>query len=134
MGWEVIVLHAPPEVRDLSGFPADFRPVPLGAHASVLEAIREVVPDVEFSKPELGFITGEGFGMEVFLGEDDPVDTVMVKVVGGEGALEVVARIMERLGAQAFDIQTAERFEPSAARASFGEWSAFRDRMVRPPS
>jgi hypothetical protein len=106
----------------------------LGDHASVIEAIRGIVPDAEFSRPELGFITRDSFATEIWLGADEPVDTIILKVVGGDGAVELIADILQRFDSHAFDIQTGELFELEAATASFAEWSSFRDRMLPPPS
>jgi hypothetical protein len=70
--------------------------------------------------------------MEIFLGERDPVDTIILTVRGGTDVIELIADILSQLHAHALDIQTGELFTVDGVTDSLLTWRAFRDQVISP--
>jgi hypothetical protein len=71
--------------------------------------------------------------MEVSLGREEEVKSVMLHVRGGYLAPGIVAAISDALGLRGIDTARAEFFELSAARESYRKWISYRDELVRNP-
>jgi hypothetical protein len=130
----MMIARFPQDVRFVTDLPGDFRPEPLGDRGALIESIRAVAPDVDFSDPHRGRLDRESFVMVVCLDKSDPVDTIMLTVRGGTEAIALIATILTQLQAHAWDIQTGELFTVDGATDSIIAWRAFRDRVISPPA
>lgn len=125
-----MIARLPHDVRSVTDLPSDFRPEPLGERDALIDSIRTVAPDADFSDPHLGHLDGDAFSMEIFLGESDPVDTIILTVRGGADVIKLIADILSQLHAHAVDLQTGELFTIDGATDSIAAWRAFRDRVI----
>ena len=130
MSWDISIQDLPRDVQSIADVPDDYRPQPLGPRAAVIARIHEVLPDVDFSDPTWGMFERADFSIEFNMGAEEICDGFMLHVRGGGGAMETVARLLEGLQLRGFDCQTGEFFSIEAAKSSFGEWQAFRDRAI----
>jgi len=130
VSWDVLVMGLPGDVRSVDDLPADFRPADLGPRADVLARIRGALPAADFTDPSWGVLDGPGYSIEFNVGDSDPVDSIMLHVRGSAEVVDVVADLLRGLDWRAVDCQTGELFDVPAARASFGEWAAYRDRVI----
>jgi hypothetical protein len=130
MSWDVFVMDMP-DVASVAEVPDDHKPRPLGPRAWVIDRIKEVVPDADFSDPAWGNIEGDYWSIEVNLGKDEECSDFAFHVRGaGEEPVDVIQRILDHLGVRAVDGSSGEFFSREAALASFDQWRAFRDRVA----
>ena len=73
MSWDVFVQDLPNDAKTVGDIPGEFVPKPLGKRSKIIAAIREVAPDVDFGDRGWAQIEGEGFSIEINLGNDEPV-------------------------------------------------------------
>lgn len=132
-------MDLPKETADVSRLPGDFEPSPLGNHNDLIAAIQAVAPMADFSDPSRGQIVTADFVIEVSLGKEEPVDSVMLHVRGGDAAIGLISQIVEQLNARlpetkanprAYDVQAGELFGQTSAAASLAAWREFRDRVM----
>jgi hypothetical protein len=98
--------------------------------ATLIHRIQEVVPWADFSDQSRGRIDSVGGTMEVDIGEDDPVSSVMFHVHAGDEAVAAMAAILDHLGLRAIDTETGEFFDPHSAGATPEDWRAYRDHVI----
>jgi hypothetical protein len=97
----------------------------------IIERIIQVVPSADFRDPSWGQIDGDGWSIEVNMGESEDTDGCAFHVYGGSAALEVVAVILQHLNLRALDPQAASGFFVGPeSKAGFDRWSAYRDQVT----
>ena len=130
MSWDVLLMSVPPDITTTENLPNDFSSE-LGPLPQVLSTIAAILPDLNLANPEWGILEGDGFHMEFNIGQRDPVDTIMLHVRGGDGALRSIHRICEHTGWRALDTTTGD-FINFAQDPTKGlrQWRTYRDRVV----
>ena len=123
-------MDLPRDAQTVSDLPDGFEPRPLGSRNDLITAIRSAAPTADFSDPSWGQIAAGDFSIEVNMGTDEPVGSVMLHVRGGDGAIALIAEILDRLNARTLDIQTGQVFEETAAATSLAAWRSYRDRII----
>jgi len=131
MSWDIFVQDLPRDAATFADIPPDFKPSSLGKRSDVIAKITEIVPSADFSDPSWGMIEGEDWSIEVNIGKSETCGGFALHVRGGDGAVAVVAAILNHLDLRALDSQTGEFFVagPEAVE-SFRRWRAFRDRVI----
>lgn len=132
MSWDIFVQEIPPDVESVAEISGEFRPGPIGTRASIIEAIRRVVPDADFSDPSWGKIDGPAYSIEVNIGADDPVTSFALHVGGGDQVVYVVHDILAELGLRAFDPSNPSgifSLDDGSLEGLRG-WRAYRDRVL----
>jgi hypothetical protein len=105
MSWDVLVLAAPSSYASMDDIPSDFTGQPFGPAAVVLQKLQTNFPGIDLQDPAWGVVTGPGWSIELNIGRDDPIDSIMLHVRGsGDGVLEVIADIAETVGGRALDV------------------------------
>jgi hypothetical protein len=130
MSWDISIQDLPRDVQSIADIPNDYRPSPLGPRAAVIARIQEVLPDVDFSDPTWGMFERQDFSIEFNMGAKEICDGFMLHVRGGGNAIETVARLLHHLQLRGIDCQTGDFFSVEAALGSFGQWQAYRDRVI----
>lgn len=130
MSWDILIQDFPEGARSIEEIPDDFSPGPVGRRADLVRMIREAVPEVDFADPSVGKIKGEGFHVDIALGEDEEVKSIMLFVHGGGGAAAAtVSKIVGRLKLSAFDFGSGDFFDPECAGQGFERWQKYRDQI-----
>jgi hypothetical protein len=130
VSWDIHIQDLP-DVASVGDIPDDFEPRILGKRCDVIDRIAEIVPAADFSDPAWGRIDGDGWSIEINIGEADDCDCLMLHVRGGgDDVVDVVAAILKRLAVRGVDLLTGEFFEAEAARKSFEEWCVYRDQVA----
>jgi hypothetical protein len=131
MSWDIFVQDFPRDARTLEDIPEGYSPSSIGERSTVISRIKEVVPIADFSNPAWGLIDGDGWSIEVNLGDGEDCEGFAFHVRGGDEAVGIVAAILQHLDLRAFDAQTGDFFVagPEAVE-SFRKWRAYRDRVV----
>lgn len=130
MSWDISIMDLPREATSVADIPDDFQPAVLGSRSELIKTIKSVVPTADFSDPSWGEIVTPDFVIEVNIGRDEVVDSIMLHIRGADGAVGLVADLLATMGRRAIDCQTGEFFDPSAAAESFAAWRSYRDRVV----
>ncbi len=133
MSWDIFVQDLPHNVKSVEDIPQDFSPRSLGKRAEIIAKIRAIVPAADFSDPAWGIIAGEGWSIEINMGEEEECECFAFHVRGNGAAPDVIAAILEHLCLRATDpTQPGGLFVAGPqARASFTRWRAFRGRVMR---
>lgn len=131
MSWDLFVQDVPAGIRSINEIPDDFVPSVLGDRAHIVERIRSVAPESDFSDPAWGQIEGDGFSIEINLGEEEEVESFALHVRGDERALFMVQILMGALGFQALDpASESGLLQVDRASDGFVRWQAYRNRAV----
>jgi hypothetical protein len=125
MSWDVFVFAAPSDIK-AADLPSDFRLDPLGAAVDVRRVLIERFPAMDLSDPAWGRLVGASWSIEVSIGSDDPVDSIMLHVRGGgDDVLDVVAGVATAVGGRALDVSSYEFLDPRTPDPAV--WQAFQD-------
>ncbi|KUN76626.1 hypothetical protein [Streptomyces griseoruber] len=132
MSWDVLLLRLPDNVTSVHELPGDHTPPPLGSLHDVLATVARAVPDADLTDPTWGELLGPTWSMELNIGDEDPVDSIMLHLRGsGDDVLTPVFRLAETLGCKVFDC--AESGLISAGQTSGRHaYQQFRDRVSGP--
>lgn len=133
MSWEIVFLGLPAGVRALADL-HDQDLAPLAPRAELMTALTHAAPAIAWRDPTWGRLEGADFTIELSVGDDDPVGSLMLHVRGGDGALGVIAAIALALGRAPIDCSDGTLLDLTspAAAASLRAWRAYRDRVVDP--
>ncbi|MER8029870.1 hypothetical protein ABTZ78_13010 [Streptomyces bauhiniae] len=130
MSWDVLLLRLPDDVTSMDELPQDYTPPPLGRHHEVLAAVAQAVPDADLSDPEWGDLSGPTWSIELNIGSEDPVTSIMLHIRGsGDDVLVPVLRLAEALRCKALDLSEGDLI----TRGQTSGWHAFqqfRDRVI----
>ena len=131
MSWDIFVQDLPRDARSIADIPAEFRPKAIGSRTDVIEKIRELLPEADFSDPSWGRIDNEDWSIEVNLGKDEDCTSFALHVRGGDAVVGVIAGILAHLDLRALDSQTGDFFVAGPqALESFQKWRAYRGQVV----
>lgn len=133
MSWDVLLLRVPEGVTAVDALAVDFVPDPVGALDAVVGLLGQWIPGVDLSDPSWGQLEGPGWSIELSIGDEDPVDSVMLHVRGGgDDVLPVVIRIARVLECGALDISTGD-FLVEGATEGWNAFQQYRDRVLGGP-
>ncbi|GIH28359.1 hypothetical protein Aph01nite_66690 [Acrocarpospora phusangensis] len=134
MSWDVLVLKISGEAFTVDELPEDDVLDAIGPLPEVLDRLREQLPGVDLSDPEWGHLEAATWSIELNVGDDDPVKSVMLHVRGtGDDVVPVITEMAEMLGCRAFDI-TTERFLHAGDTAGWHAFQEYRNGIVSRPA
>ena len=131
MSWDIFAQDLPASITSLSDTPDNFVPQPLGKRVSLIAKIMGVVPQADFADPGWGKIRTPDCEIEIGMGNDEDVESIVFHVYGGELAPGVVVAILKALQLRALDSATGEIFNEAEAADSFIKWQKYRDKIRR---
>ncbi|MGW1464871.1 hypothetical protein ACWCPT_11060 [Streptomyces sp. NPDC002308] len=130
MSWDVLLLRLPESITSVRDLPDDYTPPPLGRLPEVLATVSRAAPGTDLSDPTWGTLLGPAWSIELGIGGDDPVDSVMLHVRGsGDDVLTPVLRLADALGCKALDCSTGDLVSPRELSGWHG-FQEFRDRVI----
>ncbi|WP_333736265.1 hypothetical protein [Streptomyces sp. IBSBF 2806] len=130
MSWDILLLPLPADLTSIDALPADHEPLPIGSRPSVHRALRSAVDEVDLTDPAWCELLGPTWVIELGIGENDPVESVMLHVRGGkDDVLPVIFRISRALGCRPFDCSTGDLLADHA-QVSWKPFQSFRDRTI----
>lgn len=83
MSWDVVLMRLPADVTSVHEIPADYTPDPLGRRDDVRAAVTQACPEADLSDPAWGELSGPTWSVELNIGSEDPVDSIMLHIRGG---------------------------------------------------
>ncbi len=130
MSWDVFLMQVPQNIVSPQDLPEDFLSE-LGPRATVLAALSKALPALDLNDPAWGVLRGGDYSIEFNMGDDDPMDRIMLHVRGSDAALEPIRRVCEATGWRALDLSTGLfiDFNQDPA-AGLRQWRSFRDYVV----
>ena len=135
MGWDVYIMDFSEvpirgDVPDWDQLPKDWQPGPVGPKKDLIAKILEILPTTNFSDPTWGQYAGEGFSVEFNVGSEDPIESIMLHVRGGEAAVDCVNRLIKHLEVRALDTTTGKLIDPDGHTDGMRLWREFRDQIL----
>ncbi|MFJ2825855.1 hypothetical protein ACIO7M_32805 [Streptomyces toxytricini] len=131
MSWDVLLLRLPDNVTSVEQLSGDQAP-PIGSLHDMLATIAQALPDVDLSDPAWGELLGPTWSMELNIGDDDPVDSIMLHIRGaGDDVLTPVFRLAEALGCKVLDCSEGDLITAGQA-SGWHAFQQFRDRVADP--
>jgi len=129
LSWDIFAQDLPASITSLSEIPDNFVPQPLGKRVSLIARIMGVVPQADFADPGWGKIRTRDCKIEIGMGNEEEVESVVFHVYGGELAPGVIVAILRALQLRALDSATGEIFNEAEAADSFMKWQKYRDKI-----
>jgi hypothetical protein len=130
VSWDIYLQPFPADIVRVEDIPPDFVSDSMGPRHELVDKILAAVPGADFSDPAWGRINLPECEMEVNIGREELVKSVMLHVRGGNLAPGIVAAIADALGVRAIDTGTGEFFDLSAAKESYRRWVSYRDQVM----
>lgn len=132
MSWDIYVQDIPENVASVEDIPADFKPGLIGKRPDIIAKIKQVVPSVDFSNPELGKIEDPNFSIEISIDEKEECDGFAFHIRGGDIASYVIADILQNLGLHAFDPSSETGLFKIDSNAAEGlqRWREYRNKIL----
>lgn len=128
--WRAVIRRLPDGVSSMHELPADCTSAPLGRQSDVLVTVKQAVPEVDLSDPTWGELSGLTWSIELNIGSEDPVDSIMLHIRGsGDDALRPVFRLGEALRCKVLDLAEGDLIAPGQA-LGWCAFQPFRDRVV----
>jgi len=76
-------------------------------------------------------LNGDGFSIEFNVGDDDPIDNMMLHVRGGGDAIAAIMSFVTPMGWSALDCSTGEFLDPAApSDEGWKGFRAYRDKVI----
>ncbi|MHB9861114.1 hypothetical protein [Streptomyces sp. YIM S03343] len=130
MSWDILLLRLPDDITSVQEIPDDYMPEPFGRRDDVLVTVAQAVPQADLSDPAWGELLGPTWSMELNIGEDDPVDSIMLHVRGsGDDVLAPVFRLAEALRCKVIDCAEGDLITPGQT-SGWHAFQQFRDRVI----
>ena len=131
--WDILVQDIPPGITSVDQMPPGFKTAPIGQRDDIIAAITAIAPDVDFSDPTWGVIRGDGYTIEINIGEEAVTSDFAFHVRGDDEAAIVISRILQRLELRAYDPQSLSGiFRPGEpAVESLRAWRSIHDDAIR---
>jgi hypothetical protein len=119
MTWDVYLMRFPREWRTVTDIPEDYRPEPIAGRSVVHALLRATVPAIDLTNAAWGALDGDGWSMDVDIGDEDPVVSVMLHIRGGRAdLLPVINAIAKALDCRPLDCSTGRFFTELATGAA----------------
>jgi hypothetical protein len=133
MSHDIFVQYIPADARSVADIAEHLESRPIGTRSTAISTILAVAPTADFSDPARGVIEGNGFSIEVNLGDDETLKSFAFHLRGGGNeATAIVTEVLMRLGLRAFDPSSATGiFDPNAAAQGFENWQRYRDQVSK---
>jgi hypothetical protein len=131
MSWDVLLLRLPDHVTCVDDIDDDETMLPLGARHEVLDSVRRTLPETDLTDPTWGQLEGPGWSIELNIGSDDPVDSIMLHVRGSDDdVVGPIFRLAGELGCRVLDCSAGELVSSPDETSGWHAFQEFRDRVI----
>ncbi|WP_405851184.1 hypothetical protein OG361_00145 [Streptomyces sp. NBC_00090] len=98
--------------------------------AVTTRGLTQTVPEVDLSDPAWGGLSGPTWSIELNIGSEDPVDSVMLHIRGsGDDVLTPVLRLADALRCKVLDCTEGDLITPGQT-SGWHAFQQFRDRVI----
>ncbi|MFJ5233165.1 hypothetical protein ACIQBJ_25130 [Kitasatospora sp. NPDC088391] len=129
MSWDLLLLPVPADITSLDELPDDFTAQPLGSREQVTTALAARIPGIDLTDPTWGHLSGPTWSVELNIGSDDPIESLMLHIRGGGDVLQLVFRITDAVSCRALDVSEGVFLSTDAA-AGWHSFQRFRERVT----
>lgn len=131
MSWNVAVFACNTPPPPSGEMPPDFKLEILGSASEVREKISACFPATDWKDPAWGHFDGDGYGVAFNIGEEDPVESIGLRIVGSGDVVARLLELSEKSGWYLFDTSTGEWLhQMSDADEGWQEFQAYRNRVM----
>jgi len=133
MSWDLFVQDLPNGIESVAEIPDNFEPAQIGSRTRVIDAIRSLYPETNFTDPAWGTLELPGCSIEFNLGSEELLQSFAMHVRGGESAPDVIAHILQGLDLQALDPSSDSGLFQSVAALrsqSYARWLVHRSKVL----
>ncbi|WP_141211354.1 hypothetical protein [Rhodoferax sp. TH121] len=132
MSWDVSICRFGRQYETMEEIPNDERCYPLGTRVEIHAAISRSFPGTDWSDPAWGVWESPFGSIEFSIGNDDPVEGVMLHVRANEAVVHPIIELCLDQEWQAFDMSNGTFLEKSAVpEAGLRGWHEFKTRVLR---
>ena len=127
MSWDILLLNSTTPVDFETDIWADFE-----SRTALITRFQETFPDSQWVDPSWGTLHNDQVEIEFNLGNaEEPGNTVMLHVYGGQDPISEIARLSHQHGWIAYDM-AAEQFIGinHAGYESFNDWGKYRAKVL----
>lgn len=131
MSYIVVLLNLPAHVVSL----VDVSNLdPLGPREAILALLTHLLPDVDISDPTWARLERDDFVIEFLVGAADRVESLGLRMHGGDRAMDVAKLLCEHAGWRAYEppLVIFIAFDHNPAEG-LQAWRQYRDRVITPP-
>nr|WP_042194621.1 hypothetical protein [Kibdelosporangium sp. MJ126-NF4]CEL21440.1 hypothetical protein [Kibdelosporangium sp. MJ126-NF4]CTQ95993.1 hypothetical protein [Kibdelosporangium sp. MJ126-NF4] len=135
MSWDILLLRVPGDIAAIEQLPDGFCPEDLGSREHVCSVLGSTLPDFGVAEPGWASAAGPGWFLETYLGEDDPVVSLILQTRGnGDDVLPPVLAVARQLACGAIDLWTGKVLR-DVDTTGWAEFQAYRSQlMTRDPA
>jgi hypothetical protein len=106
MSWHILLMRS--DFPSMGEFPDDYTPPPLGEGELVRGRVKVGVASAEFHEPTWAQVQGDGWRVDITIGSEEPVESILLHVEGGPEALKTVRVLADAVHAKALDCSTGK--------------------------
>jgi hypothetical protein len=132
MSWDLCIQRFPSEITCIDEIPDDFIPMPIGKREEIIQYIKKIIPEVDFSDPSWGTYKCADFYIEFSIGDEEICECITLHISGNQNVIPIIFKILEEFKLCALDGQNGGFFTPETASLSIKEWNEYRNQVVRP--
>lgn len=131
MSWDVFLMHLPPEISRIEEI-NESSSFGLGEKSEVLSRLVNILPEIKFQDSSWGSLDTKEFSIEFNIGDDDPVDSILLHIRGGDSAIDAIDKLCQSTGWRAIAITTGDfiSFDHDPI-AGLQKWRAYRDQVLK---
>ena len=129
MSWDLYIQDWG-DFNKLSEIPDDFKPLPIGTRAEIIEKIKQAEPLVDFNDESLGRLDTSEFSIEFNMGEAEILNSFVLHVRGNELAVPVIGNILDKLKLKAADGGEDSFFDINSSKENMSAWIQMRNKII----
>lgn len=127
MSWDVLLLNYGGLIPKTGEEPSA---LPLGKRSWVCKRIARVLPQVNWTDPTWGIFDSGGALVEFNMGDEDPVESIMLHVRASGDVVPLLHQLATANGWAILDMSSGEFLTPEEDSNSWDEFQEFRDRVL----
>ena len=132
MSWDVTLMKLPDNFDgNWENLPEDFEPKIMCTQEYLQKEIKKLFPNINNDDPTWMILDEETFSIEFNVGNNDPINSIMLHVRGEQEALKAIKIFSEKFNCSAIEIDGGRIIDFTAEiNEGFSEWQKYRDQIV----
>jgi len=126
MSYDVVAVDLPAEFKSFDDVPSDWEWTPSRPRAQLIEQIQSAAPGMENLETGWGTLDGDGWSIELNVGEDELCNNFMLHIRGGDEVMLTVAAILRATGFRPINEELEGLVEdPTGGLEGIRQWRAY---------
>ena len=128
MSWDVSLFKGPAGMKAISDLPRDYEVLTFDRAVAIAKISALFPGTVDFSNPSWGTVIGDGWSMEVNIGDNDVCSSMMLHIRGGGDPVTAALKIADALELTPIDCSSGDIL--TLEDNCFSKWRDYRDQVV----